>query len=396
MFRRPVTIALALTASIAIVSCGDNTAPSTVTSVALTTMPAVSTTSPLVVGSTAQARAVVTATAGTATTVTYTSSSPTVATVDATGLIRAVAPGTTVIKATSTADTSKSAQVTITVVAATSTTPTVTGVTVALNPASVAVGGTSQATASVTGTNNPAQTVTWTSTNTAVATVSATGVVTALTPGTTDIVAISTVDGTRNGKATLTVTATGGGTTLTTAKINFQPATSTTPAGYTANTGAAYNTVSMIGWVTEASVATATPVPLDMTANTRDRGAINGVTDPRQYTQINMQCGNQQTGNPCSSGTLTSGAFQYKVINGKYNVTVGVGEASTDVNSTMQINLESGTANAVTVLSGFVPSATSRTLIKSAAVTVSDGMLTVDAKGGFNTKINFIDIAPAN
>jgi hypothetical protein len=273
-------------------------------------------------------------------------------------------------------------------------TPTVTAVTVTAPATTLAVGATTQATATVTGTNTPAQTVNWTTSNADVARVSSTGLITAVSAGTAVITATSTVNTAKSG--TVTITVTGGGTGLTTAKINFAPANAPAVAGYTINSGAAYTAASMTGWVTEASVGTATPVPLDMTNNTRNRGPINGVTDPRQYTQINMQCNNQLTGNPCSgSSELRSGAFQYKVVNGKYNVTVGVGEASTDVNSVMQINLESGTANAVTVLSGFVPTATNKVLVKSATVTVADGMLTVDAKGGNNTKINFIDIAPA-
>lgn len=277
-------------------------------------------------------------------------------------------------------------------------TPTVTAVTVAPTTATLAIGATTKPTATVTGTNSPATTVTWTSDKTAVATVnSTTGVITAVSPGTAVIKATSTVNTAKFGTITVTVTDGGTGTALTTAKINFGPATSPAVTGYTINSGAAYTAASMTGWVTEASVGTATPVPLDMTNNTRNRGAINGVSDARQYTQINMQCSNQLIGNPCAGNSeLESGAFQYKVVNGKYNVTVGVGEASTDVNSTMQINLESGTANAVTVLSGFTPTATNKVLVKSATVTVADGMLTVDAKGGNNTKINFIDIAPAN
>lgn len=271
----------------------------------------------------------------------------------------------------------------------------VTSVAVTATPTSIAVGANAQATAVVSVTNAAAKTVTWTSSAPTVATVDNMGKITGVAAGTAVIKATSTVDTTKSGSVTITVTGGGTGTTLTTAKINFQTAAAVTlPAGYTTNTGAAYDAATGIGWVTEASVGAA-PVALDLTKNARNRGVSNGVTDPRQYTQINMQCNNQLTGNPCSGAELTSGAFQYKVVNGTYDVTVGVGEASNDVNSIMQINLESKTANAVTVLSGFVPAAGDRTLIKTAKVTVADGMLTVDAIGGNNTKINFIEIAPA-
>ncbi|OLV19864.1 hypothetical protein BOO71_0001288 [Deinococcus marmoris] len=395
MFRRPVSIALALTASIAIVSCGDTKTPTaTVTNVAITA-PAGSAAT-LTVGATTKAIASVVGTNTPAQTVNWSSSVPAVATVDATGLIKAVTPGTTVVKATSTVDTSKSAQVTITVNAVTSTTPTVTAVAVTLAPTTVAVGGTSQATASVTGTNSPAQTVTWTSSNTAVATVSAAGVVTSLIPGTADIIGTSTVDNTKKGQATLTVTAVV--TNRPTVKINFAPATSPV-VGYDTNSGAAYTAASMTGWITEASAGTATPVPLDMTGNVRPSTPIVLATaEPAQLTQINMQCGTPTTGNPCASGTTVSGAFEYKMADGKYNVTVSVGDASAstnagNTNSSHTINVEGTNIfsnKTVTSAAPFFKNAT------PVAVTVTGGVMTIDAKGGMNTKINYIELVPVN
>ncbi|WP_211248916.1 Ig-like domain-containing protein [Deinococcus frigens] len=396
MFRRPAAIALSLTASIAIVSCNSNSTPTpTATVTKVTVTPEVAS---LVIGANVQAKATVTGTNSPSQTVTWASSNPNIATVSSTGLITAVAPGNAVVSANATVAgfTNQSDSVKVTVTAPTSTTPTVTKVAVTLNPTTVAVGGTSKATATVTGTNNPAQTVTWTSSNMAVATVDAAGNVQALTAGSTDIIAVSTVDGAQTGKATLTVTAVVINPTLTTAKINFQTAAAPTPAGYTPNTGTAYTAASMTGWVTETSAGTAAPVPLDLTGNARYR-TVDGTNvvaglDARLYTQIQMQCGTPTTGNTCNApATNTSGAFEYKVVNGKYNVTVSVGDADKrNLNSLHTINVEN-----VNAIKDFTPTLATQFKTATVTVTVADGKLTIDAKGGKNTKINYVDIVPA-
>lgn len=276
-------------------------------------------------------------------------------------------------------------------------TATVTGVTIAPTTASVAVNATTTLKATVTGTNNPAQTVTWKSSSDAIAMVSAAGVVTGKTAGKATITACSTLASTKCGTAEVTVTAGTGGTTLTPAvNINFQPSsTTTTPSGYVANTGAAYTAATMTGWVTEASVGTATPVALNMSNNMRDRNAstskVAGAA-PEQYTQANMQCGPATDGRTCSGGaTQTPGAFQYKVVNGTYTVTISIGESvTTDFNAKMNLNVEG-----VALATGFVPTAAQPFSILVKDVKVTDGMLTVDAKGGVNTKIQYLKIAPA-
>jgi len=61
-------------------------------------------------------------------------------------------------------------------------------------------------------------------------------------------------------------------------KVNFQPSLSTVPAGYTADSGAAYSEATGRGWVHEDSLDAADHVPLDVSPNTRER---NAVTDQR-------------------------------------------------------------------------------------------------------------------
>ncbi|WP_226342638.1 Ig-like domain-containing protein [Deinococcus sp. AJ005] len=388
MFRRPATIALSLTASIAIVACNPTPAPTaTVTNVAVSASP-----STIAINATTTAKAVVTGTNSPAQTVTWTSSVPTVASVSGAGLVTGLKEGTTVITAKSTVDTSKSGSVTITVKAPASTTPVVTGVVLTLTPATAPVGGTATAKGVVSGTNQ-SQNVTFSSSNEAIAMVDDNGKITAKAVGTATIKVTSVDDTSKFDADTFTVTP---ATTLTTAKINFQTATAATPAGYTPNTGAAYVATSGIGWVTEATAGTATPTPLNLTNNARNRvpdgtNVIAG-QDARLYTQIQMQCGTPTTGAPCTDpAVLTSGAFEYRVVNGKYNVTVSVGDADKrNLNSLHSINVEGAVA-----IAPFTPTLTSQFKSNTVAVTVTDGSLTIDAKNGKNTKLNYVDIVPA-
>jgi hypothetical protein len=158
--------------------------------------------------------------------------------------------------------------------------------------------------------------------------------------------------------------------------VNFQPASSTVPTGYAAETGVAFNGVT--GW-TDASGD-----PLDLTANTRQRAAS---TPPSPTdTFIHMQA-------PAGSGNTTPGVWHTPLADGQYNVTVGVGDANY-ADSVDQINLQSGTANAVKIINGFTP--TTGNLFKAVTkrIVVSNGMLTVDAAGGTNTKLDYLDAVP--
>ena len=256
-------------------------------------------------------------------------------------------------------------------------TPTVTSVAVTAAATTLTVGATQQLTASVMGQGTYSSTVTWQSSNTAVLTVDANGLVTAVGAGTATVTATSTADTTKSAQLALTVTTT---TPKINAKINFQPQSSAIPAGFTADYGAAYNTTQNYGWVTEASAGTATPVPLDLTLNTRDR-MVAGVA-PELNTFIHMQYAATGTGNPAH------GAWEYSVPNGTYAVTVSVGDANGAVDSTHVINVEGTPA-----IAGFVPTAANPFDVVTVTVPVTNGMLTIDAKGGTNTKLDYVNIA---
>ncbi len=157
-------------------------------------------------------------------------------------------------------------------------------------------------------------------------------------------------------------------------KINFQPASSPVPAGYVADTGAAWNGTS--GWERQDTHA-----PLDLTRNTRDR-ARTGV-DARLNTLIHMQYGDVGG----TSGVATAGAWEYALPTGTYRVTVSAGDQP-PYDSAHTVRVEG-----VTAISGFVSTAAAEFKQATVTVAVTDGRLTVDAVGGRNTKLNYVEIA---
>src|SRR4051794_11518394 len=165
----------------------------------------------------------------------------------------------------------------------------------------------------------------------------------------------------------------------TIAKINFQPTTFTTPAGYTPDNGLAYSAARGFGWIDQADSN-----PLDMTANLR-----SGNTIAPTYAKVSDMM-MQPKGQP-------SGRWEYAIANGTYNVTLTVGDArmSTGTNyccidGTMRLTVEG-----VQVVNDFVATPAAPLSTSSANIAVSDGKLTIDAAGGVNTKFDHVEITTA-
>ncbi|WP_347160004.1 malectin domain-containing carbohydrate-binding protein [Pontibacter chitinilyticus] len=156
-------------------------------------------------------------------------------------------------------------------------------------------------------------------------------------------------------------------------QVNFQLAGSSTPSGYVADAGLAYDASRGYGWINPS-----TGQPKDQSASMRER---SGSADLRLRTLAQMQA---------STGGQTPGNWELAVPNGIYNVTVSVGDPSY-YDSRHQINVEG-----VSAIAGFVP--TSQVWSKSANVNVEvkDGKLTIDASGGSNTKLNYVLVSPAS
>ncbi len=157
--------------------------------------------------------------------------------------------------------------------------------------------------------------------------------------------------------------------------INFQPEGAVIPNGYLGDFGLGYDTTRGYGWVTQESLGNSTPTPVDLSGLTRDR---NLDSDQRLDTLIHLQL------------EQPFGAWEYELDNGTYEVTVGVGDPRW-FDSEHAINIEG-----VETIANFQPSSTQEFATGTTTVEVTDGKLTVDAIGGDNTKLNYIEILEAD
>lgn len=165
-------------------------------------------------------------------------------------------------------------------------------------------------------------------------------------------------------------------------KVNFQPNDAPVPQGYIKDTGAAFNAVRGYGWVRQNSLANDETVPIDISGNARDRNRED--VEQRLDTFIHMQYPADSNN---SSAVKTPAAWEYELPNGRYSVFVSAGDGATD--SRHKINIEG-----VTAISPFQPTNLHEYELGAAVVDVLDGRLTVDAIGGTNTKINYLEIKP--
>ncbi|KAB8332807.1 glycosyl hydrolase, partial [Scytonema tolypothrichoides VB-61278] len=176
-----------------------------------------------------------------------------------------------------------------------------------------------------------------------------------------------------------------------TIRINFQSEGAITPSGYLRDYGLGFGPRTngeagagglpddalglSYGWVVPGDSS-----PRSMVGEGRDR---NLVPDQRLDTLIHLQ-----------RPDAAPGAWEITLSEGAYDVTVAVGEpavySATELHT---IRLEGQTA-----ISQFAPEgpagASTRSRTVTARVNVSDGRLTVDAEGGKNTKLHYIDIVP--
>ncbi|MEL6909122.1 MAG: hypothetical protein AAFO85_02805, partial [Cyanobacteria bacterium J06598_4] len=170
-------------------------------------------------------------------------------------------------------------------------------------------------------------------------------------------------------------------------KVNFGNENSPLPSDdFILDFGGEFSSTQGFGWVTQDSLDDATATPIDISPNTRDREEI---ADQATDTLIHLQYPPQFPGLPGLEPPInTPSAWEYDLENGTYRVTVSVGDPSfTDSNHV--INLEGEN-----VIAGFVPSSDELFTEVTTVVEVTDGRLTLDAIGGENTKLNFIEIEP--
>ncbi|CAM3999753.1 Ig-like domain-containing protein [Deinococcus frigens] len=119
--------------------------------------------------------------------------------------------------------------------------------------------------------------------------------------------------------------------------------------------------------------------------NARDRKL--SAVEARLNTFIHMQ----YDANASGTAERTAAAWEYKLNNGTYTVTVSTGDASNSLDSTHALNIEGEVA-----IAPYMPASTNKFRSVTRRVPVTDGRLTIDAIGGTNTKINYVIIAPGN
>ncbi|MBC8122495.1 MAG: PQQ-dependent sugar dehydrogenase [Gemmatimonadaceae bacterium] len=171
----------------------------------------------------------------------------------------------------------------------------------------------------------------------------------------------------------------------TVTKINFQPSSAPLPTGYRVDSGQAYSSSRGFGWVRQDSLGAATATPLSVASNSRDRNR-SGI-DQRLDTIMHMQ---YPPGTSSTTAETTPAAWEYALPDGTYIVTVSVGDmpgSGNTYDSQHSINIEG-----VQGLNRFQASPNREYKQVTLQVEVTDGRLTIDATGGTNTKINFVDI----
>ncbi len=187
-------------------------------------------------------------------------------------------------------------------------------------------------------------------------------------------------------------------------KINYQNPDAAIPAGYLRDFGEPFGLRQLVGqgdgtlvygWVdpndqnprSPRDLASAGSIP----GNGRERDT--NMTDQRLDTLFHMQADTILGG---FNGTQLPGAWEMVVPDGAYRVTVAVGDALPG--APPEPNSERHTINVedVNAISSFQSSGSAGTLTRHSIVTVcvpvTDGRITIDAKGGINTKINYADI----
>ncbi len=177
--------------------------------------------------------------------------------------------------------------------------------------------------------------------------------------------------------------------------LNFQPESAPVPAQLTQETGQAYTAERGYGWVRQDSLA-GTPVPLDLSKNTRDRNR-SGIAQELD-TFIHMQYADIADRNT-TAGTDTPGALEVKVPNGTYAVSLSAGDqpggAKTGCAAPCFDSTHTLRAEGVTLVNAFQATTAKEYATGSADVVVSDGLLTIDAIGGKNTKIDWLRVERA-
>ncbi|MDH2328263.1 CBM35 domain-containing protein [Cereibacter sp. SYSU M97828] len=172
------------------------------------------------------------------------------------------------------------------------------------------------------------------------------------------------------------------------AKINFQPAGFQTPAGYLADTGAAFGARGngqSYGWVTEASVADGTANGTIAAAQPSGAHSVRNTPGASDLQKTYARFENT------AAGPDSARAWEMALENGTYLVKVSIGDTGGPFDSTYALNIE-GQAAMPNWTPGTANGGTYQSNVITKAVTVTDGRLTLDSIGGINTEIQWLEV----
>ncbi|NCD72413.1 Ig-like domain-containing protein [Mucilaginibacter agri] len=222
--------------------------------------------------------------------------------------------------------------------------------------------------------------------------IGSTNIKTNLEPGTYKGLIVADASGYQKDTLTVKVTVVKGISTNT-VNVNFQDTLTIPPLGWVRDYGQAIGSRNGLyqssglkyGW-RKRSDAT----PIDLTKNGFNRETPEDVT---LATLIYMQANNVSG---TFSGTKTQSYWEMNVPNGTYDVTVSVGDGKVEnVTQSYNINVEG-----VKAIAGFVPNGKAGTIGRfkqtTIRVPVKDEYLTVNADGGINTRINYVQVVPVS
>jgi uncharacterized caspase-like protein len=174
----------------------------------------------------------------------------------------------------------------------------------------------------------------------------------------------------------------GGGGAPFRVKVNFQSPDAPAPPGYLVDFGQPYGPRTDAGQgrgLTYGWVLPGTHEPVNLVGEGRDRNRPG--VDQRLDTFVHMEGFNPGT------RRREPGSWEIAVPNGTYLVSVGVEVEGRDGKSSNTVNVEG-----VNAINNFKGSPQSNYEENTVQVHVEDGRLTVDSNGGYNTKINYVEV----
>ena len=191
------------------------------------------------------------------------------------------------------------------------------------------------------------------------------------------------------------------------AQFNFQPSSelvSPQVPTFVKDPGVPFEPGRGYGWVTEQSVRdaphdSASHTPLYMQPNSKERNLVapghpcsmTGVDDQLMDNFVYMQYPPMATRTDIQK---TPAAWELAVGRGSYRVLLGVGDAAAASDPQFRNSAHTVNVEGVRAIDNFVPTAANPCKLAVVAVEVTDGRLTVDAVGGTNTKLTYVEVRP--